>query len=926
MVANTTVYPPRAQKENCKKIRQASPGNRRDAGLTDYQARFGLEWYIKLFRANVEVGRIDMPDIQVPKLNNRFELPLNYETILLLSTADIDTGTWSCRVGVPDDSFYIEGPLVKSGTNTGTTTAAAWKSVAYAIQQGSSISATIGAGVAGDTKIVIACWRNSGVGLDQLASGPAGYGQPKNMPTLWTDGETTWGIWTKELTGSEGSGTVTVSFTNPMAASIAAIVVTGRIDTITDEISSRQNSGTSFVCPSIQLNDTAGIRIDYLVGVDPRSFKAPAGTTRDVAAKAATDDLCMAVGYKSITGPGAIGTNTWTSLDWYALPTETPNSTFGRVVSITVKSITTGGSSPSGGSGPFYLTDDIDSAGGIALSNIYLSYDPNIETFNFGSSSTGTGGGSQGGTGGLSESADGAEVTDTSGFLVDALLRKWSITSAGGISLDGQPPTNPDYTSRVIKLKYYLPRHEVWQLNADNLWWRWVPSNGTTPTDPNNWKYEGANSPWTGTPPPPPPPPPDPGTGGPLPTAAADGTGIDTFIRTTPFTIPTTFLGLHCYHNPRPPSYISSASPNPKSFFPYGVRRSLNYNDDPTTIFPVNIATGYNQRTWGELDAMLDRLQADGVKLLWCWYQTPRYLVNPAWSDGTLVSTFPNPAPNFHGGTTMPWDLQEVRQIAKDVVQHCQQRNPGVLIGVEVWNEPDMCGIDFFAAGALDTCYWYGSVSGNSTANKNQRLNDLRMLHKAVYLGVKDADPSVKVHGPAFSPGDHDTSCPVAYYTGTCTPGSGTYSLGTVTAGGTPKDFTDVYGGHGYTQNQDSYEIVRIFQEYVNDRNAINASWPLWNTESGNTINGLGSLSDHVQTIKRKALASAALGFSCQCYYSWEDAHYLGAPSVNSETRDALAWVASNLYPGRIVDYVAILANSTHDINVWFRDGGQARA
>jgi hypothetical protein len=88
----------------------------------------------------------------------------------------------------------------------------------------------------------------------------------------------------------------------------------------------------------------------------------------------------------------------------------------------------------------------------------------------------------------LAVSADNTVLTNTWQTIVDANQHTWSLVN-GQVSVDGQIDST---TARVVTLAY--EKGQVWQENADNLWWA-----KTTPADQWSPDFGTSVSPVTGT-------------------------------------------------------------------------------------------------------------------------------------------------------------------------------------------------------------------------------------------------------------------------------------------------------------------------------------------------------------------------------------------------------------------------------------------
>jgi hypothetical protein len=564
--------------------------------------------------------------------------------------------------------------------------------------------------------------------------------------------------------------------------------------------------------------------------------------------------------------------------------------------------VLSGTATKTGGAGEFLLSDDLTSGGTVTLGTVTLYFDPAIETATFYPLPAN----------GFIESSDGTTVTTTTAQITDSGGLVWKLT--GGAQISRTTPagvtTTDATTANVIEIYYQRNANgrTVWQQNTQLLWWKWNYVTGI-------WEPQGSTGPTSGTGQI---DPPIPGAQIPRPNTAPDGTAISSMFLTTPKVVNTTVLGLHCYDYPVKTSWHQ---PTTKPTIGYKVLRTHNNNDNAASmhqIFPTELGA----RAWGHLDAMLDACAADGAKLLWTCMFTPSWLVN-----GARLG-WPSPAPNWLGSTTMPTDLSKLTAIVTEVVNHCNSRQPGVLIAVEVWNEPAVQGTDYYSSGAISSSYWYGSVLGNGGGKEAQRLQDLADVHKAIWTGVQAASTPVPVIGPPWSPENIADADTVAYYSGI-----------TCSGGGNPVDYTDAYGVHAYTTGTSftaglgSGGIKAVFDMYVGNRDAVDSTLPIYNTESGQE--GGITPAQHAVAIKRKAMYAACKGWRTNCHYAWEDTFYLGNPGgggdgdliQHAEPHDALQWVTNNVVntstttnngSNVIIDWAATLSDGR--VCLWFRD------
>jgi hypothetical protein len=378
-------------------------------------------------------------------------------------------------------------------------------------------------------------------------------------------------------------------------------------------------------------------------------------------------------------------------------------------------------------------------------------------------------------------------------------------------------------------------------------------------------------------------------------------------VRSTPFLIPAEFVGIHAYTVPFDVrGYHSWGTATPPTF-PYGIRRSLNYDG----IFWADIHKGSNQANWDwqHLDAAITHTQSRGAQFMYAMLYTPPHLA-------TLPS-FQSPSPSWPGSTSMPNNLTETAAFITAMVTRYNSGGVRRLHAIEVWNEPAIDGEDYLASlGVLP--YWVGSVAGNGGSNRAARLDDLALLHKTIAVAARNADPDIKIVGPGWSPGGNAVNA--SYWTA--------YYNRAISTGGTPLQYTDILSCHPYTGSGTSGSgatsatmINAVTSAYRTCANATNPALPLWGTEAGNEGSSV-TLAQHATIIKRKALLAAGAGMASVHWYAYEDSQYLGDPFTNAVPRAALAELTTKM-TGRTMTRCAILTDGT----VWaaFSDGSTYR-
>lgn len=395
----------------------------------------------------------------------------------------------------------------------------------------------------------------------------------------------------------------------------------------------------------------------------------------------------------------------------------------------------------------------------------------------------------------------------------------------------------------------------------------------------------------------------NPGAGPITPTPPAAET---TVVRSTNFTIPAEFVGIHCSTVPSDVrGYHSWGSATPPAF-PYGIRRSHDYEG----VFWADIhstSAGQQVYNWTYLDALVDHTRSKGAELLYTVMCTPAHLAS--------VPGYPSPYPNFSGSTSMPNDLTLTANFITALVQRYNSGGVRKIKALEIWNEPEVDGTNYYPLTGTKS-YWIGSVTGNTAGDKSQRLADLALLHKTIAVAARAVDPGILIVAPGWCPGGAaETS---SNWT--------SYFSRSITGGGTPLDYTDIFACHPYnngTYGTTASNLNTLLATYNSCRNAVTSAKPLWGTEAGTENTGSFTVSTYATTIRRKAMLAAGNGLANVCWYSYEDDDrqpglYLGNPFRNSLTSTALSDLTAKM-TGRVMSRCSILNDGT----VWaaFTDG-----
>lgn len=187
--------------------------------------------------------------------------------------------------------------------------AAAYKSANGAAGSGTTPSGTMGAAVAGDTKVIVVFAKSASTSIT-LSSIPSGYTQ-RQAWTHWLDGESYYAVYSKAVTATESSETLSVTLSSSCPWGFLCVVSVGNWDAISLESGSRIGFGTAATAPSVTTTVNNCVVYNALIAIDWRNFAPPAGTTETVDIRNATLDLSLASGYSSAATAGATGTFAW---------------------------------------------------------------------------------------------------------------------------------------------------------------------------------------------------------------------------------------------------------------------------------------------------------------------------------------------------------------------------------------------------------------------------------------------------------------------------------------------------------------------------------------------------------------------------------------------------------------------------------------
>jgi hypothetical protein len=379
-----------------------------------------------------------------------------------------------------------------------------------------------------------------------------------------------------------------------------------------------------------------------------------------------------------------------------------------------------------------------------------------------------------------------------------------------------------------------------------------------------------------------------------------------TVVLSTALAIPADFVGMHSTRHPADNETYDGVTPSSFPSFGFGWIRSHNYIGSHW----IEIHTAPGVYNWTKLDEWVNAYHAQGKKILYNLYATPEHLQWPG------LGSYPTGYPSWPGANSMPSDMAQVTAFITALVNRYNTGGVKKIHAIEVWNEPDPGGQDFYALG-IAFGFWHGSTTGNTTGAKSQRLDDLALLHKTVYQAVKAADATVTVLGPGWIAGGEarNPSLMSAYFGRS------------ISTGGTPLDYTDVFAHHPYMVASDALNASAIYTicKGYNDAQLSVATKPVWGTESGH-IGDQGALTvaQHALAIRRRGILCAALNTGALFYYGYEITQDgIGNPSQNAAPAQALNDIHTQV-AGKTMTRCSILNDGT----VWaaFSDGSTYRA
>jgi hypothetical protein len=339
--------------------------------------------------------------------------------------------------------------------------------------------------------------------------------------------------------------------------------------------------------------------------------------------------------------------------------------------------------------------------------------------------------------------------------------------------------------------------------------------------------------------------------------------------------VPPNFVGTHLNRWPsgepvsRPPTYG------------YGTVRSLNYDpSDDIGVFwrDTNPARGVYR--WNKLDQWVGTFHGMGKDLIYSFYGTPRW-----------ASSRPNVKDlyNQHGGNSKPRDWNDITVFVKALIERYNGDGVRRLKYIEVWNEPDFIGSD----------YWLDTAS------------DLATLTRVVNQAAKSVDPGIIVLGPAWVNINENT------------PKIEAFAKASDGAGGTGRQWIDGFAWHHYDWSASIDDLVfrtRWARTYMK-----RAGWegmPMYMTEIGGWNWTATSPTNAVKarTIQRWLMVMAAMDQKVAAMYMHDHMEHLGDPSINPDISDAIQRVSAAV-TGKTITQAALLTNGT----VWlvFSDGTQ---
>lgn len=326
---------------------------------------------------------------------------------------------------------------------------------------------------------------------------------------------------------------------------------------------------------------------------------------------------------------------------------------------------------------------------------------------------------------------------------------------------------------------------------------------------------------------------------------------------------------------------------------------------DCTGCFWGDIETSDGTYDWSSADTAINAAYSAGRRVLFTVFGTP------LWAGSF---NHPNPYdsnPARARFVTAPADWSKLTRFVDKVME----RYAGKLWAVQWWNEPDLSFTDYYSDAGTHNDWWIGTVTGNSSANKNQRRIDYARGQKLVYDAVKARDPSVLVFMGGFIYWDSSLTSANTQVTQV---GS------TAWAGVEARNAADVLGFHYYGDDKTSQTLLNRFRCLAATRAAMRSDLKIaidelgaW--DPGHTFN----TNDHIRHLERALLMGAGFGVQVIGLYSHEDLDYLGDPSSTPAIRTSINNMRNALRGKRM-----IRAYVLPDQSVWlaFDDGSTAQS
>jgi hypothetical protein len=463
-----------------------------------------------------------------------------------------------------------------------------------------------------------------------------------------------------------------------------------------------------------------------------------------------------------------------------------------------------------------------------------------------------TSGGGSGGSGSGGASPDGFYVPTNGSSITMEDTSVWTISSTGGVLRNGAAPTTPDYTANVkglLKLAGVL-----YQVNTSDQWYAWNTVNA------NDWAFVASGDPRVS------------GGGGGGTAATPPGPVATQILTGASLAVSALLQGLHAYRYPDDKETWDGYNPSAAPTFSYKVQRNVNFHG----CFWREIETSAGTYDWTWMDKLVNSLPSGGKVLFCLGIGVPAFYATdpsqpsgyPAWNGSNSQLT--------SGGVTG----------AVNLCLAMLARYGGKILGIEIWNEP---ATDFsIHAGHTDVDYYA------SSGTNLQRKQAMQELQKTLYNAIKPTYPACEIIGPGFvmyqGPGGSDESNMKAYY------------LDAIPSGGTVAQYTDAVAGHLYPYDLNPQVYYDRLKVYRNVRDAIGSSKKIHCTETGMEGTSMpGGDTDMANSIKRRALIAALLGYETICWYSYEDPANLNALG-NTTVSAALSWVAANVAGNTFTD------------------------